>query len=384
MSKTFNIVYHSVVNSETPKERPLVIDLFSGAGGSSWGFLEAGFHIVGAIEQDENASETYENNLGVMVKKVDIRQLPPVTYRENLGLKRGELDVLMGCPPCQGFSRMRNSEGVGDRRNVLVMRYLEYIEEFMPRFAVFENVPGIIRTVHGKEYYEKLSGGLKKLGYRLVEKIENAADFGVGQIRRRVIVVGGRDGECPPFPQRTHGHPNSPEVIKGILLPWRSVKDVIGNGRYPPLNAGDNGEQEGKYPNHIAPATGKKVLEFIQMIPRDGGSRTDIPKDFWLPCHELHSGHNDVYGRLSWNKPSNTITTGCTNISKGRFVHPEQDRALTYREAAALQGFPDNFVFYGKRISTQIGNAVPPPLAYAIARELMTVLIPDRDNHKSI
>jgi DNA (cytosine-5)-methyltransferase 1 len=252
----------------------------------------------------------------------------------------------------------------------------------MPRFAVFENVPGIIRTVHGREYYEKLSGGLKKLGYKLIEELENAADFGVGQIRKRVIVVGSRGGEYPPSPQKTHSHPSSPEVKKGLLLPWKTVKDVIGNGKYPPLNAGENGEQEGKYPNHIAPVTGKKVLEFIKMVPKDGGSRKDVPKDFWLHCHELHEGHTDVYGRLSWNKPSNTITTGCTNISKGRFVHPEQDRALTYREAAALQGFPDNFVFYGNGISSQIGNAVPPPLAYAIARALMAILLSEGCIHK--
>jgi len=127
----------------------------------------------------------------------------------------------------------------------------------------------------------------------------------------------------------------------------------------------------GRYPNHVTALTGNKVLDFIKWVPPNGGSRTDIPKEHWLECHLKHEGHKDVYGRLAWDQPANTITSGCTNPSKGRFVHPEQHRALTFREAAALQGFPDDFVFCGQRIAEQIGNAVPPPLAQAIAEALI-------------
>lgn len=353
------------------KNKPTALDIFSGSGGSGLGFLQAGFRILGAIELDPHSAETYERNLGVIVKKDDITKVSPQAYIKELGLQSKELDVLMGCPPCQGFSRMRNSKGAGDRRNGLIIRYLEYVEEFMPRFAVFENVPGITRTEHGRVFYTKLVGGLRGLGYKLLERLVNAADYGVGQVRKRVIVIGGREGEYPPFPKRTHGDPNSPEINQGILDPWKTVREVIGYGKYPGLNAGENGEIGGKYPNHIAPATGYKVLAFIEKVPKDGGSRKDVQKKYWLPCHHSHDGHADVYGRMSWDRPSNTITTGCNNISKGRFVHPEQDRALSYREAAALQGFPDSFVFCGKKVSTQIGNAVPPPLAYAIAVALI-------------
>lgn len=350
--------------------RPTVIDLFSGAGGTGLGFLEANFDMLGAVELEPNAAETYEKNLGVKVKKIDIRNLTPHVYRKELGLRPRELDVLVGCPPCQGFTRMRNSKGATDIRNDLVLKYLEFVEEFVPRFAVFENVPGLVRAKHGKKFYAKLCAGLRGLGYELVEHTVDAVDYGVAQHRERVIVIAGRDREIPPSPIRTHGDPDSAEVWGGYRKPWLNVRDVIGNGRYSPLRAGENGERGGECPNHAAANTGEKVQTFIQHVPHDGGSRREVPEPLWLNCHISHNGHKDVYGRMAWGRPANTITSGCTNPSKGRFVHPEQDRPLTYREAAALQGFPDWFVFHKKRVAEQIGNAVPPPLAFAISVKL--------------
>lgn len=354
--------------------RPTVIDLYSGAGGTGLAFLKAGFRILGAVEISRNAARTYEQNLGVKVRQIDIRNLSPAEFRTSLKLKRRQLDVLVGCPPCQGFSRMRNRnrDGKEDARNDLVIRYLEYVSEFMPAYALFENVPGLIRTGIGREFYNKLRTGLIRLGYSLVEKEEEAADYGVPQHRKRVILIAGRDGKRPPFPKPTHGHPNSLKVIEGQRQPWRTVRDAIGGGKYPKLRVGENGEREGRYPNHKAPVTGERVLGFISRVPIDGGSRGEVPKQFWLRCHISHNGHIDVYSRVRWDAPANTITCGCTNPSKGRFVHPEQNRALTPREAAALQGFPDKFVFYGGETSVQIGNAVPPPLAYAIAKAIRT------------
>lgn len=359
--------------------QPTVVDLFSGAGGTGLGFQNANFRILGAIELDPNAADTYVKNLHVYVKRVDIRELPPQSFRQELGLEPRDLDVLVGCPPCQGFSRMRNQKGAEDKRNSLVLQYLEYVEAFMPRFAVFENVPGLIRTEHGRAFYRPLIEGLTQLGYSIVEREEDIANYGIAQHRKRVVVIAGRDQKIPPFPKRTHGKPGSLEVEAGLYEPWSTVWDVIGNNKYPPLSAGENGEDEGKYPNHIAPSiTEPRVLEFIRMVPRNGGSRKDVEKRFWLPCHLSHEGHSDVYGRLAWHRQSNTITAGCTNLSKGRFVHPEQDRSLTPREAAALQGFPKTFVFYGSDVASQIGNAVPPPLATAIAKMLKTLIDQDR------
>jgi len=349
-------------------QRPSVLDIFSGAGGTAWGFLRAGFRIVAAVEKDPQAAATYRTNIGVQPKVTDITLLDPGGFREEIGLRPGDLDVLIGCPPCQGFTRMRNAEGAGDRRNPLVLRYLEYVREFMPRFAVFENVPGLARTEHGRRFYEALLDGLDKLGYAVVRRIVDAADYGVPQHRRRIVIIAGFDGEKLPFPEPTHADPRSREVARGVKRPWTTVRQAIGD--YPPLRAG---EERGSPPNHRARAMGERVLDFIRRVPHDGGSRTDVPERFWLPCHKRHSGHKDVYGRLAWDRPSNVITSGCTNVSKGRFVHPVQDRGLSVREAAALQGFPDEFVFRGglDSMSWQIGNAVPPPLAEAVARVLM-------------
>jgi len=364
--------------NERSSGQPTLLDLFSGAGGTGLGFQQAGFRIIGAVELDPHAAETYSRNLAVDVTRSDIRKLEPSDLRETLNANKEELDVLVGCPPCQGFSRMRNERGADDQRNGLVLHYLRFVVELMPRFAVFENVPGVVDTEHGAALYLTLCNGLRELGYALGEYRLNAADFGVAQHRRRVIVIAGREGQSPPVPARTHSAPTSPSVLRGDQLAWRTVRDDIGNGKYPELKAGENGEDRGQFANHVAPATGRKVLEFIERVPPDGGSRTDVPEDYWLSCHRGHDGHRDTYGRLAWDRPSNTITSGCTNPSKGRFVHPEQDRALTAREAAALQGFPDTFVFYGARVAWQIGNAVPPPLASAIAAALRDQL-PDAD-----
>ncbi|HEX8495332.1 MAG TPA: DNA cytosine methyltransferase [Pyrinomonadaceae bacterium] len=359
---------------------PTLVDLFSGAGGTGIGFIKAGFRILGAVEIDRHAAETYEKNLGVKVKISDIRDFSPKKFRKELKLRRGELDVLVGCPPCQGFSRMRNGNGADDERNDLVMSYLEFVRELMPRFAVFENVPGLLRTKHGRKFYDQLYKGLKDLGYNVKQYEVDAADFGTPQHRKRVIVIAGRHGEEPPSLEKKHGNPNSKEVREGKLKPWVTVRDAI--GKFPAVEAGENAEEGNKYPNHIAPAMGKKVREFIRQVPKDGGSRTDVSKELWLKCHKKHSGHVDVYGRVAWDRPSNTLTCGCTNVSKGRFVHPEQDRALTYREAAALQGFDLTVVFYGASFHNQIGNAVPPTLAFAIAQTLKKQIVGQKPRRK--
>lgn len=362
-----------MIPSETKQhhiDRPTVVDLFSGAGGTGLGFKQAGFEIIGAIEIDLHAATTYEKNLGISVEQTDIRELSPKTFREKLRFKRKQLDVMVGCPPCQGFTRMRNDKGANDKRNDLVLRYLDYIKEFMPRFAVFENVPGLIRTGHGRKYFKDLVDGLEELGYEAVWYEIDAVSYGVPQYRKRVIVVAARDHEHPPFPKETHGPPDDERVTEGTLEQWLTVRDAIGNDEYPAIEAGENGEQKGKYPNHVAANTGSSVLSFIKMVPANGGSRTDVEEQRWLDCHKNHNGHKDVYGRIAWDRPANTITTGCTNPSKGRFVHPSQDRAITAREAAVLQGFPPDYRFYGYKHAEQIGNAVPPPLAYAIANVL--------------
>ena len=353
---------------------PCVVDLFAGAGGTGLGFANACFRIAAAVEKSPHAARTYAANLGVPVAPRAIEDVAPDALRRELGLAPYALDVLVGCPPCQGFTRLRNGSGASDHRNVLALRYLAFVVEFRPRFAVFENVPGLLRTVHGRAFYGALLAGFRALEYTVAEHLVDAADFGVPQHRERAIVIAARNGETPPTIEPTHGDPESEAVRAGRRPPWRTVHDAIGR-----LSRLRPGEQDASTPNHVAPRTGlrkdgARLRDFLTRVPLDGGNRSDVPREYWTSCHLEHDGHSDVYGRLAWAKPANTITTGCTNPSKGRFTHPEQNRGLTFREAAALQSFPRGFVFYGDCIAEQIGNAVPPHLAYVIAMKLRAAL----------
>lgn len=349
-------------------DSPKVLDLFAGAGGTGLGFLNAGFEIVGAIDIDPVAAKTYERNLGVKPVVADLQELAPSELSKLFNIKPYELDVLVGCPPCQGFTRMRNSAGISDVRNGLVLRYLEFVEALMPKFVLFENVPGIVNTEHGQRFYNALKDGLSTLHYIFDDVTLDAADYGVAQHRQRVILIGNRD-KCPIiFPEPTHGDSENESVKTGLRNPWLTVREAIGD--LPSLGAGEKSD----IPNHFARSfKGNRVLNFIKLVPRDGGGRLDVAPEFWLDCHKKENcGHRDVYGRLSWDKPSGVMTSGCGNVSKGRFVHPEQHRGITHREAARLQSFPDSFVFegYTDQVSLQIGNSVPPKLAEAIAIQI--------------
>jgi DNA (cytosine-5)-methyltransferase 1 len=347
------------------------IDLFSGAGGTALGFVRAGFRADGAADIDPDACRTYEALVGLPPLCADLSALPPEAAAKAWGIGSGEADILLGCPPCQGFTRLRNGAGANDPRNRLVLVFLDYVDFFRPRLVVFENVPGLARLPHGRDFYEGLLEGLARLGYRLRAREVDAADYGVPQHRRRLIVVGALGTDPPPFPEPTHGRPDSPEVRAGLWQPWITVREAIGHLR--PLQPG---EADPNDPMHRAPRMGERVARFIALVPKDGGSRTDVPEEEWLSCHWDHDGHWDVYGRLAWDRPAGVITSGCCNVSKGRFAHPEQDRAIAPREAALLQGFPPDAVFYGsfQSIRHQIGNAVPPPLAEAIARSCRNFL----------
>jgi DNA (cytosine-5)-methyltransferase 1 len=365
----------SVFSPESPSRKPLALDLFAGAGGTGRGFMEAGFEIVSAVELEPSAVKTYRANIRCPVEEADIRSLDPVAFRARLGLLRRELEVLIGCPPCQGFSRMRNGKGAGDKRNDLLLHYLQFLEEFEPAYAFFENVRGLMAGEHGRIFHTALKQGLANLGYAVTERCVDAADYGVPQHRERLILVAGRDGRVPPFPVATHGDPKCDSVKHGFRAPWVTVRDAIGGLPTPEAAANDRFP-----PNHIAAVIGPSVLDFIRRVPQNGGGRLDVPREYWLPCHLKHSGHADVYGRCLWDRPSNTA--GCVNVSKGRFVHPEADRGLTYREAALLQGFPVFYVFFGDKVGAQIGNAVPPPLARAVALSILERLNTNSHRHE--
>ena len=344
------------------------IDLFAGPGGTSLGFRNAGFDIRAAVEADAAAARSYSrNHPEATCLAEDIRDVPPAQILDAADLGASECAAIIGCPPCQGFSTHRlRGMGAADPRNELVEVFAEFVAVIRPAFFVFENVPGLMKHVDSP--WAAAKAVLEAKGYRIIEDVLNAADFGVPQRRRRITAIGCRLPEVELlFPQKTHGDPRKGDA----LPPWRTVRDAIGD--LPPLA---NGERLPIDTLHYAPRHTKESLERFALIPHDGGSRRSLPAHLQLTCHEHHEGHRDVYGRLWWDRPAGTITGGCTQPSKGRFLHPEQDRGLTLREAARLQSFPDSYELEGtkQQIALQIGNAVPAPLAYAIGLAVKAAL----------
>jgi len=355
------------------RPQPTLIDLFSGCGGASWGFKEAGFKIVAAVDIDHSACKTYAANVGVQPIEGDLRHISGKQILEKAGLKRGGVDVVVGCPPCQGFSSLRRTRkrDLPDHRDDLLMVFARRAIEIFPRMVIFENVPGIMRG-RGKTFVRRFIRKLEKHRYFPIGRLLNAADFGVPQRRKRLIIIFAREeavtGDLLPLlPRETHAHPDVARE-KG-LPPWVTVHEGIAD--LPPLKSG---EKAPAIALHEATDHGEKVLRIIKGIPKDGGSRKNLPKHLWLPCHKKMGGKGaeSVYGRMAWADLSPTITSRCVIAACGRFIHPSQDRAITPREAARLQAFDDDYNFIGSKesITWQIGNAMPPKLATVIGKAI--------------
>lgn len=321
------------------------IDIFSGCGGLTEGMHQAGFITHLAFEIDETAARAYLMNHPKT--QVIVKNIREVTVDEALRNLNGKpVHLLAGCPPCQGFSsirRLNKPEPVEDERNNLILDYVRFVKALRPYVIMLENVPGLIEY----ELFKKALKSLKRSGYKWIDyKIVNVKDYGVPQNRKRLVLVGSRLGEIKVAP---------PAGKK------RTVKNTISKL---PLPKNSNDLLHKIFPIHTP-----KVLKRIQMTPKDGGGKKDLPKEFLLECHKkINVGFNDVYGRLRWNDYSTTITGGCLNPSKGRFLHPEQDRCISAREAALLQSFPKNYKFptnlHKADLALLIGNALPPRFSY--------------------
>jgi len=348
------------------KSRPTVVDLFCGAGGASYGFKKLGFEMVLGLDIRPDAVRTFAYNM--RPREVIVDDIKNHDGKELLKVV-GDCDVLIGCPPCQGFTRL-NRKGPNDPRNDLVYLFGKISMTIAPKVLVFENVYGVL-LARNRVYFEGFLDLLRKNGYSYMWDVLDMADYGVPQRRRRLILVAVKDGSKvePLLPPKTHARPD--EAGRLGLKPWRTVRDAIGD--LPPL---EPGEADPKDPLHAARRHGAKTLEIIRNIPKNGGSRKDLPPELVLRCHAKHDGHYDVYGRMRWDAPAPTLTSGCTNPSRGRFIHPEQDRGITLREAARLQTFPDDYVFFGARTSVeyQIGNAVPPLFSERLAETVKRLL----------
>jgi DNA (cytosine-5)-methyltransferase 1 len=330
-----------------------VIDLFAGCGGMTWGFRDAGFDPIFAVEWDVDAAATYRENFGDHVFGGPIECVGGFPTA----------DVVVGGPPCQGFSPL-NMQGVGLERRSLWRHYLRALRDADPVAFVMENVPELLRSAE----YVAFQLAAEALGFQVDGRILNAADYGVAQRRRRAIVIGSRLA-APSWPKPTHSAPGSDEP--GTER-WRTFRDAV---KGLPLQPDGQRWHNSRNPRPIS-------VERYQAIPNEGEGRFELAErrpDITPPCWlRKKTGSTDVFGRLWWDKPAFTIRTEFYKPEKGRYLHPSEHRPITVREAARCQAFPDQFEFLEHQsmtsVAKQIGNAVPPLLAEALGRRLATHL----------
>jgi DNA (cytosine-5)-methyltransferase 1 len=319
-------------------------DIFSGVGGLSEGMRQAGFETKVAIEIEADAVLAFKmNHTTTYVIERDVRTITAKDINDKLNGQ--PLHLLAGCPPCQGFSsvrRLNRKKNVRDDRNSLVMEYLRLVRELKPLTIMMENVPALENYYLFKEAVKEL----QELGYNPKYQIVNVRDYSVPQNRRRLVLVGSKLGKI----NVAEGNGNKV-----------TVRDIIGD--LPPID-----KTQDKVHRIVASHT-PEVMERIRLTPKNGGSWKDLPEEYVLKCHTKKGvGFNDIYGRLRWDDRSTTITGGCLNPSKGRFLHPEEDRCISAREAALLQSFPKTYKFPTNISKTSlallIGNALPPQFSY--------------------
>lgn len=336
------------------KDAHTVIDLFAGAGGMTLGFERAGFRSAFAVEIDEAAARTYEANFGEHVYAEPIEDVDTFP----------EADVVIGGPPCQGFSPLGRDRDAKSRAllNRLWKEYVRALRQVKPLVFVIENVPEFVRS----EQFQAFLGTCRRdrflSSYRIEYRVLHAVEYGVPQRRRRGIVIASRAG-APVWPEPTHGD----DLFRS--KPYATVRDAIGDL---PLEPDGVNWHIGRNPT-------PKSIERYKAVP-EGGNRFDLARnrpDLLPECwRRKKTGTTDVFGRLWWDRPAYTIRTEFFKPEKGRYLHPQADRPITHREAARLQSFPDDFQFEGSKteVARQIGNAVPPQLAFTIASSVGALL----------
>lgn len=334
---------------------PTAVDLYCGCGGATQGLKALRFRVVAAVDNDEVACKTYRrNHPSVRLYNEDIRDVKPKTILRQ-DLKNKKLQLLVVCAPCQPFSA-QNKKRARDKRAKLILEAIRFARVLKPAAIFFENVPGLAKNKHNR-VLTRLKAGLRRLGYRVskAEKVD-AADYGVPQRRQRCIMVAHKGDAAFAMPE--------PLTPAGKRV---TVRRAIGK-----LARLSSGEKHPRDPLHRARVHSDIAMKRLRLIPKDGGSRSSLPKALALKCHKKGRGHEDVYGRMAWDEVAPTLTTGCTDLTKGRYAHPKDNRAITLREAARLQSFPNHYRFVGSSvdIARQIGNAVPSKFIQVLARPL--------------
>ncbi|RYE61275.1 MAG: DNA cytosine methyltransferase [Hyphomicrobiales bacterium] len=392
---------------------PTVLDLFSGAGGIAHGFAQSGYRVIGGLDHFQAALNSFESNIeGSRGMLRDLRDPDFTDVREFVG--NSGVDVIVGGPSCQGFSTSgglsrTSGRDEDDPRNRLFLNYLGMVEELRPSWIVFENVPGLLLYNQGRVAID-IVRAFREIGYNVAPMILLAADFGVPQLRRRLVFVGNRTGSDIAFPAATHGNA---DLWRNFALPFAHLSRIGHGGGgevfphvsfadacsdLPPVAEGH--EVDGvKYPSRAKTAYQRAMREGSKLVRqhtaadlaaidrlaattlKQGQNWRDIPLEH-LPERFKKIRRYDattILKRLSNDAPAYTITTKFNEGTTGAFIHPEQNRTLTLREAARLQSFPDNFVFDGSsaQIRQQIGNAVPPMLARALAEAILPLVTRD-------
>jgi DNA (cytosine-5)-methyltransferase 1 len=338
---------------------PAAVDLFSGSGAVTAALKARHFRVVSAVDNDPVACTTYHlNHPGVPLIEKDIREVDPAQIRcERLDGR--DLDLLVVCAPCQPFSSQNRKRG-NDERSQLILEAARFARQLRPRLVFFENVPGLaahtnliaeLRAALGKDF---VLGDPHRV---------DAADYGVPQRRVRCIMFAARKAQ-PPAPPPALTPPG-----KRV-----NVRDAIGH--LPSLKSGQRDPEDAL---HVARTHQAIAIRRLGSVPKNGGSRSSLPEELQLACHAGIGRwkFSDVYGRMRWDDVAPTLTTGCTDITRGRFAHPQDDRAITMREAALLQTFPRDYRFKGNisEIQTQIGNAVPAKLIEAFIPTFRAALV---------
>jgi len=362
---------------------PMAIDLFCGAGGLSEGFRQAGFRILAGNDVDPYAAETYTaTHKGTEFLTGPIEAISATKFLRAANLTKGSLDCLLGGPPCQGYSVYNHQRGMHDARSHLFEEYIRVVEGLMPRWVVMENVTGITSIANGMVVRSILIS-LRALGYNVEPYLVRAEDFGIPQERRRIVFIGNRVGFTLPKLDATHGL-----GLKPFVTVWDAIGDLprLKNGERTPEGSSYRHEPKNDYQfelrrkstgvhNHSAPKLAPINLARMEHIP-EGGSWRDIPVRL-LPegmKKAKRSDHTKRYGRLEKKGLASTILTKC-DLHWGAYIHPEQDRSLTVREAARFQSFPDWFEFKGPSTEQyiQVGNAVPPLLGKKLAKSILDI-----------
>jgi DNA (cytosine-5)-methyltransferase 1 len=344
------------------KNKYNAIDLFCGAGGMSLGLKMASFDIKLGLDFVKDCEDTHNLNFpNIPFICGDISDVSGSQILEKIGLKKGELTLVSGGPPCQGFSTVNGkSRFLENPKNKLFVEFVRMIDELSPTWFIMENVTGLL-SMNSGAVKEAIFEAFKNIGYNVEAKVLNAAEYGVPQNRKRAIFIGNNAGYKIEFPEPEYGIVNNQLGIftTNQIKPFVTVGDAL-----------KGIENDSKLLNHVLPVHADIVLKRMSFVP-EGGTQKDIPTEFKPPQKFMNT-----YGRLHSEKPANTIHTRFDVASTGSLYHPKENRALTVREGARLQSFPDTYIFSGKKGSQyrQVGNAVPPLLAHAIGKKIISLM----------